>query len=182
MPNKAGLKNPLYTFLFSAVGLYAIWYGLYEFWLKDNSGLDNWIISHIVNHARVVFNFLGAELQPVREGLDAWNWMALKDSVGVIVGPPCNGLALFALFIIFIISFPGPWKHKAWYLPLGIVLIHLVNVLRVIALVSIVKWNEEWLEFNHDYTFTILVYLFVFLFWYIWVSKFSPLKSGGKDV
>jgi exosortase/archaeosortase family protein len=104
----------------------------------------------------------------------------MEGSVGVIVGPPCNGLALFALFIAFMLSFPGPIKHKLWYIPAGIIAIHVINVLRVLALVALVNWKEEWLEFNHDYTFTILVYLFVFFLWYLWIKKFSPLNSSTQ--
>jgi hypothetical protein len=37
----------------------------------------------------------------------------------------------------------------------------------------VVHWNENWLSFNHDYTFTLIVYSFVFLLWWIWVNKFS---------
>jgi hypothetical protein len=55
--------------------------------------------------------------------------------------------------------------------------IHLVNVLRVVALTWIVSVNESWLAFNHDYTFTILTYAWVFFLWYIWVNRFSSLNS-----
>ena len=173
------LRNPFYRFIFLFIGLYALWYGLYEFVLKPNGTFDSWVIEFIVNHARSVFGWMGVELEPRSQGFLASNWLAIKGTVGVIVGAPCNGLALFALFIAFMFSFPGPIKHKLWFMPLRVLLIHLVNVLRVIALVSIVAWNEEWLEFNHDYTFTILVYLFVFMLWYIWIRKFSPLSKGA---
>jgi hypothetical protein len=31
----------------------------------------------------------------------------------------------------------------------------------------------EYLDFNHHYTFTVIVYAFIFLLWMIWVNKFS---------
>lgn len=173
------LKNPFYRFILLFIGLYATWYAAYEFLIKPEGSFDDWIISLIVDHARSAFGWLGVTLEQNAEGLMASNWIAVEGSVGVIVGPPCNGLALFALFIAFMLSFPGPIKHKAWYIPTGILAIHVINVLRVLALVALVNWKEEWLEFNHDYTFTILVYLFVFLLWYLWIKKFSPLNSSS---
>ena len=35
----------------------------------------------------------------------------------------------------------------------------------------------EWLKFNHDYTFTVLVYAVVFGLWYGWVRWFVLAKS-----
>jgi exosortase family protein XrtF len=175
----AELRNPFYRFIFFAVALYALWYAAYEFWLKPSSLLDEWVISALVEHSRILFSWFGADLEPISDSAKLHNWIALKGSSGVIVGAPCDGMALFALFSIFIVAFPGPIKHKLWFIPAGILLVHFVNVLRVLALVIIVDLNPEWLSFNHDYTFTILVYAFIFALWYIWVSKFSPLKKAS---
>lgn len=177
----AVFRNPLYRFISLAVLLYAAWYALYEFWLKPSSLLDEWVINHLVLHARAVFNLLGIPLEPVSELANYSNWIAIEGTVGVIVGAPCDGMALFALFSIFIMAFPGPWKHKAWFIPTGILAVHLVNVLRVVALVVIVDVNPNWLSFNHDYTFTILVYGFIFFLWYLWVSRFSPLRKSQQN-
>jgi hypothetical protein len=57
-----------------------------------------------------------------------------------------------------------------------------LNVLRIVALAIIMSVNEEWLAFNHDYTFTILVYAYVFALWMIWVQRFSPFaKKNGAS-
>jgi exosortase family protein XrtF len=171
------VNNPFYRFILLFLVIYAGWYGLYEFLIQPNGTFDEWIIATIVQHSRWIFDVFGVVLSELQPGLHPSNWLAIEGSSGVIIGPSCNGLALFALFLAFMLSFPGPIKHKVWYVPLGMLLIHAVNLLRVVALVLIVKWNESWLEFNHDYTFTILVYLFVFALWYIWINRFSPVKS-----
>ena len=72
---------------------------------------------------------------------------------GVTVGAPCDGIVLLALFTVFIVAFPGPWKHKLWYLPAGLIAIHLINAIRITALAVIAHVKIEWLQFNHDYTF-----------------------------
>jgi exosortase family protein XrtF len=166
-------RNPVLRFLLLGTLAYLAWYIAYEFWLKPNSVLDEWVIQRIVNGTRFVLNILGYTLLEPLQTTGFENRVGIHGSSGVIVGAPCDGLVLFALFTAFIIAYPGPWKHKAWFIPLGIIGIHCINVGRVAALAIIVNINPDWLAFNHDYTFTILVYSFVFLLWYIWVQRFA---------
>jgi exosortase/archaeosortase family protein len=112
----------------------------------------------------------------------AWNHIAIEGTGGVLIGAPCDGIILFTLFSIFVVAFPGSLKHKLWFIPLGILSIHIVNVMRVIALAVIVSIDESWLSFNHDYTFTILTYAWVFTLWVIWVKRFSPLRASNRTI
>ena len=173
---KGFLSNPLIKFTVLASSLYLSWYVLYEFVLKLHSDFDSVIINNLVILSRKGLSAIGFEtMDTVTDGFQ--NMVQISDTLGVRVGAPCDGIVLLALFTVFIVAFPGPWKHKAWYLPAGLIAIHLINVLRIMALVLIVNKNPDWLQFNHDYTFTILVYAFVFALWMIWVYKFSPLKG-----
>lgn len=94
---------------------------------------------------------------------------------GIWIGDPCNGLTLFSLFTGFVIAYPGSAIKKLWFIPLGIILIHAFNVLRLVALALILHYfpDPEVLEFNHTYTFTIIVYSFVLFLWYLWAAKLS---------
>jgi exosortase/archaeosortase family protein len=103
----------------------------------------------------------------------------VSGSAGVTIGAPCDGIVLFALFIVFMISYPGPMRHKLWYMPVGLVLIHGLNVLRVAGLALIVHYNEKWFSFNHDYTFTLIVYAAVFGLWWLWIAKFSRIRKAA---
>ncbi len=89
------------------------------------------------------------------------------------IGDPCNGISLFAVFSIFLLAYPGPWKHKAWFLPLGLLSIHVLNMLRIVVLCIVVTVDYELLNFNHDYTFYIIVYGWVFGLWYLWVKRYA---------
>jgi exosortase family protein XrtF len=97
----------------------------------------------------------------------------IDGSHGVWVGDPCNGLTLFALFTGFVLAFPGPVVRKLWFIPVGIITIHILNVLRVTCLAIIQYYTPQYLEFNHTYTFTILVYSYVFVLWYVWAARLS---------
>lgn len=103
--------------------------------------------------------------------------IGIEGTPGLFLGDSCNGIALFALFSIFIIAFPGRITYKIIFIPAGIVLIHFLNVLRVIILAIIEIYSYEWTEFNHTYTFTIFIYVVIFMMWLLWVSKFSPISE-----
>lgn len=173
-------ENPLLSFLIIGALAYLGWYVLYEFVLRPHSALDEWVVDRIVKGTESVLQLFGYELRIFDDGL--WrNHVGIAGSPGVTIGAPCDGIILFALFSIFVFAFPGPWKHKAWYIPVGVLAIHWINVFRVVALAVIVHYRPDLLDFNHDYTFTIIVYAFVFLLWYIWVQKFAPRKLKTKQ-
>jgi exosortase family protein XrtF len=167
-------RNPFFRFILVSSGLYIFWYFLYEYYLKPVTGFDLVIIDGLVRIAESILQILGYTITDYGyvDG-DCRSHIGIDGSMGVTIGAPCDGSVLFALFVAFIAAFPGPWKHKLWYLPVGVLFVHLVNVLRVVGLAVVVHWNENWLSFNHDYTFTLIVYSFVFLLWWIWVNKFS---------
>jgi exosortase/archaeosortase family protein len=97
---------------------------------------------------------------------------------GVEIGAPCDGLSLFALFAVFIAFFPGPVRNKLWFVPLGIIFLHGVNISRVISLAVIQSKYPEWLAFNHDYTFTVLVYGVVFGLWVVWATYLASFTKA----
>ena len=103
--------------------------------------------------------------------------MGIDGTHGVLIGAPCNGLNLFALFAGFIIIFPGKIIQKLIFIPIGILIIHVINIFRLVALALVVLYKPESLEFNHKYTFTIVVYAFIFVMWIIWVNKFAIKKE-----
>ena len=103
-----------------------------------------------------------------------------KYNHGVWIGEPCNGLKLFGVFSIFIIAFPGDFKTKLWYIPLGVIILHFINVIRIAILTIIQAYNPLFLNFNHNVTFQVIIYSFIFLLWYLWTKKFSSLSKKNE--
>lgn len=173
---KALFANPFSRFLIVSTTLYLSWYFFYEFYLKDHSTLDEWVINSLVVLGEDLLRVFGYAVTPYTDP-DYRIHFGVQGSSGVTIGAPCDGIVLFALFIVFIISYPGPIKHKLWFLPAGLVLIHLINVLRVTGLALIVHHKQSWFSFNHDYTFTLFVYAVVFGLWWIWIVKFAKSQK-----
>ena len=102
----------------------------------------------------------------------------MNGQAAVVVGPPCNGLILYALFGGFVVAFPGPWQRKLWYIPLGIAIIWGLNVLRVAALAINHHYAHASVDFNHHYTFTFVVYAFIFGLWMLWAQRLARPAAG----
>jgi len=102
----------------------------------------------------------------------------------VHVGYPCNGISIFIVFISFIIAVPGKIKDLSWFIPLGILSVHSINVLRVFCLAVIYLYDKSLVDFNHKYVFTAVVYTWVMLLFRYWIKRFSVLqkfKSNGSE-
>ena len=154
--------------------LLSTWYFLYEVVIKPNDLYDKHVIATISSHGKCVLEFLGFTTYLFDHDFNGFfDFVQIVGSPGVTIGSGCDGLVIMALFVIFITLFKGPLYHKLWYLPMGVLLIHALNVLRVAILSIIVLYHPEWLDFNHDYTFVLITYGFVFLLWVVWVNKFA---------
>ena len=162
------LKNPIVKFILLAGLLYLSWFSLYELYLKENTQFDRYIIDNVIVVSGFILEILGYDLIPNPHPDDPIRTIGIDGTHGVWIGDPCNGISIFGIFTIFILAYPGKWKNKLWFIPLGILIIHLVNAIRIAALAIIVKIDISYLEFNHNYTFTIFVYSFVFLLWFWW--------------
>ncbi len=163
------------VFLITFLGLLGAWYFIYEVFIKPSSYYDSLVINSIAVQSGGVLNILGFETEVLNfsgEGSLA-NYVRIVGTDGVVIGAGCDGLILLALFVIFILSAPGKIGHKCWFMPLGVLIIHSFNVIRVSALAWVVKAYPSSLEFNHDYTFKIIVFGVVFFLWVCWIKYFS---------
>ena len=166
-------SNKAVRFLTLAAIAYMIWLLLYYFVIKEYTNWDFWINYNIVDMSKMIFSWFDVQTHIEFDNgmvillLDAGNYR------GIWVGDECNGFKLFSIFIIFILAFPGPIKKKLWFIPLGLLMIHLANIIRVIALILINNYYPQYLDFNHLYTFTIFVYSIIFFLWYWWAKKYS---------
>jgi len=96
----------------------------------------------------------------------------------VAVHYSCSGLKQFLQWIVLMVFFPGPWKHKLWFIPFGLVIIHLVNIFRITGLTILLKYYPEHWQFTHDYLYRPFFYVVMFLLWVWWVEKFR----GGESI
>ena len=172
------MDKSLIRFLGLGLGIYLLWYVSYAYFLKDFTLLDECLIHSMVGVSEWVLRTLGFALYEVTTTELRWQ-LGIANSPGLLqIGEACDGLVLFVLFAAFIFAFPGSVRRKMWFIPLGILCIHLANLVRVVSLVMLNFYRPEWLAFNHDYTWTVLIYGFIFWLWYVWTERLSG--SSGQ--
>ena len=171
-------NDPLYRFLLKGLGIYILWYVVYDLWLHPAGKIDLVVIKSLERWSYFILELFGY-VTLEESHVENIRTIGIDGTHGLWIGDPCNGLTLFALFVGFVLAYPGPWKKKLWFIPLGIAAIHLINVLRIVGLSMIIYYfpDPAVLDFNHTYTFTMLVYGFVFSLWYLWATKLSGLGT-----
>ncbi len=171
-------KNKIPRFFIYSAVLYISWFLLYELLLKPFTKIDEKLISIIITQAAFVLRLFGYKIYQQQEEANM-QLMGIDGAHPIWIGSPCNAMTLFAFFTLFVLAFPGNTKRKLWFIPLGIIIIHIVNLIRVMALTLINYYNPKYLDFNHTYTFTIFVYVIIFSLWMWWVNY--SLKQAKKN-
>ncbi|HPQ07814.1 MAG TPA: archaeosortase/exosortase family protein [Bacteroidia bacterium] len=159
-------------FILTASVVYLFCYLIYELVIKKYTLIDEYIIRIIIENTDDILRRLDFKTFKTTE-LNDFQVIGIHGSIGVWVGKACDAISLFIVFSVFILAFPGNQRDKWWFVPFGILTIHILNVLRVVGLTIITYYAPEWLEFNHTYTFTFLVYSYILLLWIWWVNKYA---------
>ena len=111
--------------------------------------------------------------------VDDTMYMHFPNKCMMYINEGCSGLKQMLQFSLLMIFFPGPWKKKLWFIPLGVIIMHLTNLFRVVGLAIIMNnWPQYW-DFSHDYIFRPIFYVVIFGLWVIWVEKIRVLGAGS---
>ena len=160
----------LFRFLLVAVAMYVAWFIGYETWLGPDGRLDTMLCTQIAGASVGLLRAVGFDATVAATNAQL---VVMNGQPSVMVYPACNGLVLYALFGGFVLAFPGPWRRKAWFIPAGIALIWGLNILRVAALALNFHYAHQSVDFNHHYTFNVVVYSFIFGLWMLWARRLS---------
>lgn len=113
--------------------------------------------------------------------MDETMHMSFPNQSIMYINDSCSGLKQMLQFALLMLIFPGPWKKKLWFIPLGIFIMHLTNLFRVIGLAVVMNnWPQYW-NFSHDYIFRPIFYIIIFLLWMYWVEKIGYRVQGSGD-
>ncbi len=146
--------------------LYFSWTLMYEK-VIEGSTLDAWITGNVAWISAGILNLMG------QQALASHNTVSIDGLPLVIIGGPCNSIEFFGLFACFVLAYPSRIVHKLWFIPVGILFIHLLNIIRVVLLALNLWYSRESFEFNHKYTFILFIYGLTFLLWTAWVKRFT---------
>ncbi|KAB2970602.1 MAG: exosortase H [Zoogloea sp.] len=104
--------------------------------------------------------------------------MDAKTGIGVSVEAGCNGIEACLILIAAMAAYPAGWKMKLAGLLAGSLAVQAVNVLRVVSLFYLARWNKEFFEFAHLYLWQALIMIDVLVVWLVWIRLVARQASG----
>ncbi|MBN1925482.1 MAG: archaeosortase/exosortase family protein [Prolixibacteraceae bacterium] len=90
-----------------------------------------------------------------------------KESIEIVYD--CLGVNLFAVFLVFMLAYPGKVSLKSIFIPVGFLLIFLLNAFRMAALTYIVAHWPEKMDLFHHFIFQGIIYIGIFLIWFAFI-------------
>jgi exosortase/archaeosortase family protein len=164
-----------FRFLNTMAIMFCGWFLLEEYIFPSPWLYDYWLFAnHLV---------LKAVIYPVQWTLQAMGYKTMMSyriigilgTSGIKIENPCLGFSLFATYCMLPIAFPSPRKLKIWFIVIGIIFIHLMNIVRMVGLSLTLVYANNKIGFDYHTKFNFIVYLFTFLMWMLFIKL--SLKS-----
>jgi len=125
----------------------------------------------LTHSCKIFLNILGYDVEILGKTI------RITGSSGVYLDKGCLARNLMGLYAGFIIAYPGKITKKLWFVPLGLVIINILNIFRLSGLAILSECCPEKVEFNHHYVFKIVVFAFTLFLWYLWVFKMNNTEK-----
>jgi exosortase H (IPTLxxWG-CTERM-specific) len=91
-------------------------------------------------------------------------------SFGVKVENGCNAVNVTILLWAAVLTYPASWAAKAKGLAVGSLVLHTVNLLRIITLYYLGQYNKSWFDFAHYYLWESLIVLDTLAIFWFWAT------------
>jgi len=88
----------------------------------------------------------------------------------ITIFPACLGIQIMIGYVSLILGFPG--KRKLLFLIIGMLVIHLLNIGRMLSILLTVEKYPAIVHVSHE-IFTYLSYIIIIALYYCWVQKYS---------
>ena len=131
-----------------------------------------WISNHFVSLIQFVLNdVLGVESYRYNQQI------YFENSPGIRIVWACSGVKQFIMMVIVIAAASGSWFKKAWFIPVSLLFLYLLNVARLVGLTLVTRSHMEWFDFSHKVVFRIVIYGGIFFMWWLWEEKIASLLA-----
>lgn len=169
--------KPTILFLVKFVGLYLVGNLLYGLYITAYEPEPD-PVTHWVSDQTAMILSAGGWPVKIVDRISTPTTALLYEGRSILsVYEGCNGLNTMILFVAFIVAFGPVDRTFLWFVPLGIVIIHGVNLLRIMLLFFVAEYMPRFMYFTHKYVFTIFLYAVIFILWIVWVQKLARYKK-----
>lgn len=164
--------KPTIFFLLKFIGLYFVANLLYGMYISSTAPGPDSVTNYVTTQTSQLLNGLGWNTSYYQDSIAPTTHIVRNNRNIISVYEGCNGINVMIIFVAFILAFGPLSKHIIWFLLLGLLVIHLSNLLRLMLLFMVSIEFPRYLYFTHKYVFTAVIYLIVFALWVWWVQVF----------
>jgi exosortase family protein XrtF len=174
--------KPAFRFLLVFLGLYLAGNILYGLWITSFHGLPDPATRAVSFQTSKVLGLFGYPVSAVRNVHGPTVFMMNEGNIMLNIYEGCNGINVMIVFAAFVVAFGGRVKRLGWFLPAGMVIIHMSNIVRIALLYFVAVGYQHYFYYVHKYVFTAAIYLIVFLLWVVWVAKVNGRHKKAATV
>ena len=156
--------------------IYLIPVVLYQLYLNQyaGQGLDP-ISRWVADQSAAIQNLFGYQTKMVHVPERETSYFNVNGQWPTRMVEGCNAISVMILFLAFIFAFYKGAKTFVFAL-VGLVVLHIMNVLRIAGLNIIYLEMPDYSKIAHDYFFPAIIYGTVVVLWIVWI-KFFALKD-----
>ncbi len=190
--NRHNLKLLRGVFLFMAITI--VFHILYKQFIGLISGKNFYVVSAEVLTDCVYYStaWINEKLfwdSMIRlDDVRNFRFFVVTDSGTVIrelcINRVCSGLKqLYQAFFLFLL-YPGPARHKLWYIPVAFIAMQITNIVRIVFLSFTMVYAFQHWDFIHDWVARPMFYVVLFGLWLLWDKYFtrSAIIRSGPSV
>lgn len=169
--------KPVLKILLRFIIIYLMLLMAYQFYLKPFEGIalddfSRWVARQV----QWTQNQLGYETQLYHEAEKETEWYYVVDRYVTRMVEGCNAVSVMILFMAFVLAFYKGFKTIVFVVG-GLVLLHLMNVLRIVGLNIVMYDYPQYGKMAHDYAFPAVIYGTVVVLWLVWIQFFVLKKE-----
>lgn len=167
---------PVFYFVGKFIGFYVLGNIAYGWMIESFSPMADPITNLVSYQASGVLNLTGFDVV-TKKSVDAQNVLLNWNGNNILaVYEGCNGLNVMIVFLSFMIAMGPVNKKFSWFVPLGLLMIHVMNLLRIYGLFMVAVYLPQQFYFVHKYLFTGVLYAVVFVWWVLWLRSTRLLR------
>jgi exosortase family protein XrtF len=169
--------KPTILFLVKFIGIYVVASLLYGFYVTTYSPSPDPATRAVSKQTANVLGLGGCPSMTKDDERKPTTQVIHENRSVLAIYEGCNGINIMIIFVAFLVAF-GPIGKPLWlFMIVGALLIHLMNLARIVLLFWVVLYLPGFTYFMHKYLFTAILFVGVFLLWIVWVRKFSSTNQ-----
>lgn len=156
--------------------LYALYLNQFNVDLNEVDGFTKSVAKQVY----ALMHFFNFDCQIIEKQQEPFVRLIYNGKFVARVVEGCNAISVMILFVSFVFAFSTSFIRTITYIIIGLVLLHVLNIIRIAFLVYALYHYPEYKEFLHGTIFPLIIYGIMFLLWFFWVTKFS--ENGKRTV